>query len=354
MRVAVVTPYAFDAPGGVQDQVRRIVRWLGDAGYDAWSVAPGSGGPEGTRHVGSFRSIRANRSVAPIAIDPRVVRRVAAAVSDADVVHVHEPFMPMVSVGAILARTPPMVATFHADPGTLTRRLYRVAGGLLARMAARVGVFTAVSEVAASALAGRFSGVRVIPNGIDLEDYTGVGDRASARVVFVGRDEPRKGLDVLLQAWPRVRARFPNAELRVVGAARPRGPEGVAFLGRLDDGDKRAELAAAELLVAPNLGGESFGIVVVEGMAAGCAVIASDIAAFRAVAGDAARFTPAGDPPALAETICGLLADSDGIGRLAGLGRRRAASFGREAVLTAYMAAYRDAVSAGGVSTAGR
>src|SRR3990172_716011 len=95
MKVAVVSPYAFDAPGGVQDQVERIVGWLRVEGHDAWAVAPGSGGPEGTRHVGWFRSVRANRSRAPIAIDPRVVRKVGRAVAGADVVHVHEPFMPM-------------------------------------------------------------------------------------------------------------------------------------------------------------------------------------------------------------------------------------------------------------------
>src|SRR3972149_1327720 len=132
MKVAVVSPDAFDAPGGVQDQVERIVGWLRVEGHDAWAVAPGSGGPEGTRHVGWFRSVRANRSRAPIAIDPRVVRKVGRAGAGADVVHVHEPFMPMVSLGAILADTPPTVATFHADPGPLVRRAYRIGGPGLA------------------------------------------------------------------------------------------------------------------------------------------------------------------------------------------------------------------------------
>jgi len=345
VKVAIVCPYAFDAPGGVQDQAARIVRWLRDSGHEAWAVAPGSGGPEGTRHVGSFRRIRANRSVAPIAVDPRVVRRVAGAVAGADVVHVHEPFMPMVSLGALFADTPPIVATFHADPGSVARGAYRLAGPALSLVTSRVSVFTAVSQVAASALGDRDLGIRIIPNGIDLEDFAPSGERDSMRVLFLGRDEPRKGLDVALQAWPLVRARVPGALLRVAGAARERGPEGTEFLGRVEDEAKREELRRATALIAPNLGGESFGIVVVEGMASGCVVIASDLPAFRSVGGDAVEYVPPGDPPALADAIVAALAEP---GRAAALGeaaRARAAMFGRDTVLAAYLAAYEDAAS---------
>ncbi len=345
MKVAVVCPYAFDAPGGVQDQAARIVRWLRAGGHEAWAVAPGSGGPQGTRHVGAYRPIRANRSVAPIAVDPRVVRRVAAAVADADVVHVHEPFMPMVSLGAVFADTPPIVATFHADPGALARGAYRAAGPLLSLVTSRVAVFTAVSQVAASALAGKDLGIRIIPNGIDLEDFDGAGERDAHRVLFLGRDEPRKGLDQLLQAWPLVRARVADARLRVAGALRERGPEGAEFLGRVDDEAKRDELRRAAVLVAPNLGGESFGIVVVEGMASGCAVVASDLPAFRSVGGDAVRFVPPADPPAIAAAVADVLADPAVCGSLGAAGRARAESFGRATVLTAYLAAYHDAAS---------
>jgi len=354
MKVAVVSPYAFDAPGGVQDQVRRIVEWLRGGGHEAWAVAPGTGGPDGTRHVGSYRSVRGNRSRAPIAVDPRVMRRVGRAVGDADVVHVHEPFMPMVSLGAILARTPPLVATFHADPGALGRRAYRIAGPVLSLVASRVRVFTAVSDVAAAAVAGRIRGVRIIPNGIDLEQYAGGGARNPHGVLFLGRDEPRKGLDVALEAWPRIRARVPDAELRVAGADRRRGPEGVTFLGRLADGAKHEELHRASVLVAPNLGGESFGIVVLEGLASGCAVVASDLAAFRAVAGESARFVPRADPPALAAAVHDLLIDPRRARILGDQGRRRAEMFGRPIVLGAYLAAYGDAIGRRSTRTAGR
>ena len=344
MKVAVVSPYAFDAPGGVQDQVGRIVAWLRGDGHEAWAVAPGAGGPDGTRHVGQFHSVRANRSRAPIAVNPRVIARVREAVADADVVHVHEPFVPMVSLGAILADTPPTVATFHADPGSLIRRAYRVAGPVVARVASRVRVFTAVSLVAASAVAGSVRGIRIIPNGVDLAMFEGNDPRQPRRVVFVGRDEPRKGLDVVLEAWPRIVARVSDAELHVVGAQRERGPAGVTFLGRLDADAKVTELRRATVLVAPNLGGESFGIVVLEGLASGCAVVASDIPAFRAVAGEAARFVPRADPPALADAVIDLLGDHAGAARLGAAGRGRARLFGRETVLGAYLAAYRDAL----------
>ncbi|MDP2624229.1 MAG: glycosyltransferase family 4 protein [Actinomycetota bacterium] len=344
MKVAVICPYAFDASGGVQDQVTRIIGWLREEGHQAWAVAPGEGGPEGTRSVGSFRSLPANRSIAPISVDPRAVRRVANAVSDAEVVHIHEPFMPMVSLGALLADTPPKVGTFHADPSRVVRSAYRAAGALVDLAAKRLAVVTAVSAVAASAVS-RLHAIRIIPNGIDLDDYRPLGERQASRVMFLGRDEPRKGLDVLLQAWPLVRRAVPEATLRVVGSARDRGPDGVEFLGRLEGDEKRAELAAAAVLSVPNLGGESFGIVLLEGLAAGCAVVASDLPVFRSVAGDGAAFAPVGDPPALASVIVELLTDTTRRQALARRGMTRARMFGREVVLKAYLAAYRDAIA---------
>lgn len=342
MKVALVSPYAFDAHGGVQDQVRRLVGWLRDAGHEAWAVAPGTGGPDGTRSVGSFRSIPANRSRAPISVDPRAVKRIEAAVADADVVHLHEPFMPMVGLGTLFADTPPVVGTFHADPGAVVRGVYRIASPLLKRLADRAAVVTAVSDVAAAALPG-VKGVRVIPNGIDVTDYEAVGDGEPGRVVFVGRDDPRKGLDVLLAAWPRVMRDAPGAELRVVGAHRDSGPLGVSFLGRLEEREKRAEMAGARVLVSPNLGGESFGIVLLESLATGRAVVASDLPAFRAVAGKAARFVPVEDPIALAGAIATLLLEDEERSRLAAEASRRARMFDRSTVLPAYTRAYEDA-----------
>lgn len=344
MRVAVVSPYAFDAHGGVQDQVSRIVGWLRDAGHDAWAVAPGGGGPDGTRHVGRYRSIPANRSRAPVAVDPRAIRRVGRAVADADVVHVHEPFMPMVSVGALLADTPPIVATFHAHPEGAARRAYRLGRPVLRRLGTRITVATAVSAAAAEAVES-LTEVRIIPNGIDVEAYHPPRGARRDGVVFLGRDEPRKGLDVLLQAWPLVRGRHPEARLRVLGTARQSGPDGVEFLGRVSEEDKRAELARAAVLAVPNLGGESFGIVGLEGLASGCAVVASDLDAFRAVCGDAAVYAEPGDPVSLAAAVRSVVGDDHLRTDLGERALRRSRRFGREVVLGAYLMAYEEAAS---------
>jgi len=339
MKVAVVSPYAFDAHGGVQDQVARIVAWLARRGHQAWAVAPGSGGPDGTRHVGGFVSWPANRSRAPIALAPTVPRRVGRAVADADVVHIHEPFMPMVSLGALLVDTPPKVLTFHADPGRVARATYRRLRPLVRRLLRRAGAVTAVSQVAAAPLDGVD---RIVPNGVDLERYRPAVERVGGRVVFVGRDDARKGFDVLRRAWTRVGAEHPDATLHAVGMG-PGSEGSLRRLGRLSEEDKQAELAAAEVLVAPNRGGESFGIVVLEGLAAGCAVVASDLPAFRAVAGDGAVYVPVGDAGALSHEIGRLLDDEQARQRLASAGRERAERFGSEAVIEGYLSAYEEA-----------
>lgn len=344
MRVAVVCPYAFDAHGGVQDQVARIVGWLRADGHEAWAVAPGSGGPDGTRHVGRYRTVPANRSRAPISLDPRVGRRVAAAVADADVVHIHEPLMPFVSLGAVRADTPPKVGTFHADPGPVARAFYRAGAPVLRRVVRRLDAVTAVSEVAAGAIAP-FTEARIVPNGIDLDAY---GDpkvsRVPGRVVFVGRDDPRKGLDVLLQAWPAIRHAVSGATLHVVGAIGT-GPEGVVFLGRVSEEDKARELAEAVVMAAPNRGGESFGIVVLEGLASGCAVVASRLDAFTAVAGDAAVYVPVEHHFALGTEVVRLLQDRGMASTLAAAGRSRSERFGHDRVLAGYMEAYETVLS---------
>lgn len=340
-----MSPYAFDAHGGVQDQVARLVRWLGEAGHEAWAVAPGSGGPAATRHVGGVVSIPTNRSRAPISVDPRVVARVRQAIGDADVAHVHEPFMPLVGVAAVLGAAVPVVGTFHADVGGFARQVYRFGRPVLRRVARSMAVTTAVSPVAASAVEG-FAEPRIVPNGLDVDDYRSTGRASPHRVVFLGRDEERKGLDVLLEAWPEVRAAVPDAELRVVGAERADAPPGVWYLGPVAEDVKRLELASASVFCAPNLGGESFGIVLVEAMASGCVPVASDLAAFRAVVGDAGRLVEPGDVAALGSALVDTLTD-EARELAADRALERARRFDRDAVLGAYLDAYRSAVESG-------
>jgi phosphatidylinositol alpha-mannosyltransferase len=250
----------------------------------------------------------------------------------------------MVGAAALLANTPPKVATFHADPSSLVRGLYRVGSPLLRRWARRAAVVTAVSPVAARAIAP-FAEARLVPNGIDTADYAVPRVRRVAeRVAFLGRDDPRKGLDVLLSAWPSVRTALPDAELHVIGSERDVKPPGVVWLGRVPETFKRQELAAATVFCAPNTGGESFGIVVVEAMAAGCAVVASDLPSFGYVLGDAGMLVPPEDPEALADTLVTVLSTPEVTAELSARSRTRAQTFDRSQILGKYLQAYEDAI----------
>ena len=343
MRVALVSPYDLGLPGGVQDQVVQLSHWLEDLGHESIVVGPGDSGPEGAILIGSTRSIRANRASTPIALNPAVSRRLKQAIENADVVHIHEPLMPFVSAAATAIDTHPTVGTFHADPPTWARFGYRVGSSVWSRLIGRIDVVTTVSNVSESAIAP-FVDARVIPNGIDIARYGG-GEKARNRVVFLGRDDERKGLQVLLDAWPSVLETVPDAELVVIGASRDDRIPGVTYLGRVDGEDKRAELATAEIFCAPNLGGESFGIVVAEGMASECAVVASAIPAFIDVLGDSGVLTPPGDVNSLAEALASLLTNADLMrerqaSALAAVGR-----FDGKSVARQYVNAYEDAVS---------
>ncbi len=202
---------------------------------------------------------------------------------------------------------------------------------------------TAVSNVAAAAVRG-LCRPRVIPNGIDVSSYEVDEARRPARVIFIGRDEPRKGLAVLLEAWPSVRQRVPAAELLVVGAEREQLPSGVTCVGSVGPPEKRRLLASATVLCAPNTGGESFGLVVAEGMAAGCAVVASGLPAFAAVLGDTGVLVAPGDAGGLASAVTSLLEDQQRAGELGTRARSRVRRFDRDAVTSGYLEAYHDAV----------
>jgi phosphatidylinositol alpha-mannosyltransferase len=348
MHVGLVCPYDLGRPGGVQSVVLALGRRLHQGGHRVTLVSPGAepeGWPAGWRRAGRTVRVRANRSVVPLSIDPRCRRLVAGALAGVDVVHVHEPLIPLVGWGA-LALEPPTVATFHADPARWARLVYCAGAGVLAA-GMRRRVLTAVSPVAASAVPAGWGPVEIVPNGVDLASYRSGVERQPARVVFLGRDEPRKGLDVVLAAWPLVRRRVGSAELVIVGARRPRLPAGATALGRVGEADKRSILASAAVVAVPGLGGESFGVVMVEAMAAGAAVVASDLAGFRHVAGDSARWVPPGDEVALADAITTLLVDHAERRRLVATATDRAARFDWGVVVGSYLAAYRRAGEVG-------
>jgi phosphatidylinositol alpha-mannosyltransferase len=277
----------------------------------------------------------------PISFDPRARRRIRAASADLDLLHVHEPLMPLASLFANHAG-PPVVATFHAAPGTAGRIAYRVGRPLFTRAMGNTVAITAVSETAASVLPPG-ADFEIIPNGLDVAALHAEVERDPNAVAFLGRDEPRKGLDVLLEAWPTVVDRVPRARLTVMGANR--GLEDITWMGYVDDATKARVLGSSGVYVAPHLGGESFGIVLVEAMAAGAAVVASNLDSFVAVAAGAARFFPAGDVKALGETLAEVLADPDEQRRLASIGVEGAKRFDWSVVGAAYRDLYARVVS---------
>lgn len=343
MKVGLVSPYDLGRPGGVQDQVIRLAGWLRDAGHEPRIVGPGTEGPNGAILLGATTVIPANRAKTPIRLDPRVGRELTAALSDVDVIHVHEPLMPAVSPAALRVEGPAKVATFHADPPKWVRRLYRH-GRSGVRLAVRgAAVVTAVSPIAGSSIDGVVE-YRIVPNGIDVSRYR-TGPKIPGRVAFLGRDDERKGLPVLLEAWPTVREAVPDATLSVLGASRDEPIAGVEFFGWVGDEAKGAELGSASVFCAPNLGGESFGIIVAEAMASGCAIVASSIPAFEHVAGSTARFVTPGDSDELAGQIIDLLLDTEAGAGIGAAAEERVRRFDGSSVAAEYIAAYEDAIA---------
>jgi phosphatidylinositol alpha-mannosyltransferase len=348
VKIGLVCPYDMGAPGGVQQLVHELGQHLRQAGEEVVVVAAGTtafeGGPgrdESTIPTGRAISVRGNRSRVPLSLSPASWWRVRSALGHVDVVNVHEPFIPLVG-WAGMATGKPTVATFHADPPSWARKLYALTpfDGRLFKHAR----LTAVSRTAADAIPPAWGEVEIIPNAIDVASYELPVGRISRRVAFLGRDEPRKGLDVMLDAWPRIQASRPEAELVVMGADRGVPPPGVTYLGPVTGGEKRRVLASSSVYVAPNTGGESFGIVIAEGMAAGCAVVASRLDSFRDVLGETGRLFPVGDPEALANTVSELLADPEEARRLGELARSRSSRFDWVEVVDRYRHAYADAL----------
>ena len=338
MKIAVVCPYDLGLPGGVQQLTIELVDHLRDAGHDAWLVGPGE--TDGARSVGPTTRIRANRSIVPVALGLCVKRRTHAALVGAEVLHIHEPLIPRVSTAALGVRIP-KVLTFHADAPRWASAAYRM---LERPMPLGQNVVTAVSPVAAAALPTGWGPVEIIPNALDVAAYVSDEPRRRLRVTFLGRDDPRKGLDLLLTAWPQIHAAVGGAELVVMGATRDTAMEGVRFAGRVTEEEKRRLLASSTVHIAPNTGGESFGIVVAEAMAAGCAVVASDLPAFTALMDGAGIHVAVGDAQAISSAVIGLLTDAEAAHRHGEAGKARAAEFDWSVVTGRYVGAYRRAV----------
>lgn len=345
MRIAVVSPYALDVPGGVQHQVTGLVERLRLLGEDVYAAGPGGKGLEGAADIGGWMKVRTNRSKAPLALSLRVFRRTAAALAGADVVHIHEPFTPLAGWAALRAARRaalPVAVTFHADPPEAVKALYKGGSGPL-RRALGGAAASAVSPTARRAVEPLGVDLEVIPNAVDVDSFRVPVERNPRQAAFVGRPDPRKGLDLLLAAWPEVRARAPGASLAVMGGGSAREAPGVRFLGRVGEAEKRAVLAGSGVFCAPNRGGESFGITVAEGMAAGCAVVASDLEAFADVLAGSGLLFRNGDRAGLAGALVRALTDGGLQRRLAKAGSARVRIFDWAETAGRYLSLYRRA-----------
>lgn len=324
MRVVLVSPYDLSVPGGVQAHVQRLgeaLRSRGDEVHVLGPVRDSHAERDGqVISVGTSIGVRFNGSVAPISWSPATARRVRQSISNLqpDVVHVHEPLVPTVGLAAVRQSFAPVVATFHAF--SERSRLYRLARQPARQMLSGLRIAIAVSRSAARFHAGALGidpeAWQVIPNGVDVAGFD-PGDAAADRddqstsMLFVGRFEPRKGLPVLLEAIERLQADGCRLRVTIVGDDGARAPRrfaelpDVEFAGRVDNERLATLYASADLFVSPALGGESFGIVLIEAMAAGACVVASDIPGYRDVLADGrlGRLVPPNDPVALAAAI---------------------------------------------------
>ena len=335
MKVGIVVPYSWSFWGGVVEHAELQAEALQRLGIETRTIMgndpPGSFTrvlhPRLGRHgypppdvipVGRSVIVPANGSLPNIVLSPRSVLRIREALERErfDLLHLHEPMTPAICIAANALARVPLVGTFHAHGSLGWMRMGKPLWGFLAeRLDARIAVSEHAAESARAWLPGEYE---VVPNGVLIPPRAAAGEREH-RLLFAGRQEPRKGLPVLLRAWPEIRRRT-SARLRVAGAdplavrlllTRERlADDGIDVLGFLTQEELTAELLAAKVFVAPSLGGESFGMALTRAFACATPVVASDIPGYRDVmTPDTGVTFPAGDTEALVEAVAQLLED---------------------------------------------
>ncbi len=386
MRIALVSPYSWTYPGGVTRHIEALAHELRAAGHEAHILAPFDPDdalarrmhrgarpqrltpPEGFVALGRSTGFPANGAVSNLAATPDSLVRLARELrgEDYDLVHVHEPVVPLVGWYAPgCAGDLPLVGTFHSfSENAFTNGIGLALGARrrMNRLHARIAVSEAAAWTARRFFGGRY---RIVPNGVHLgapgdkaPEYEREGEGEGLRILFVGQAVERKGLPVLLRAFEALREHVP-ATLTLVGAA----PEeiaplllehrGVRALGKVSEAQKVAELARADVLCAPSLGGESFGMVLTEAFAAGTPVVASDIAGYRDVVRDGldGLLTPRGDARALAEALRVLALDPARRAGMAVAARERAERFAWPHVAAEVLEVYEQALAVGRAPT---
>jgi phosphatidylinositol alpha-mannosyltransferase len=352
VRIGLVCPYSLSLPGGVQGQVLGLARSLRALGHEVRVLGPCDGPPPdgGVTPLGMCVPLAANGSVAPIAPDLPCALRTIRALRDEgfDVVHLHEPLVPGPCMTSAVMASAPLVGTFHAAGESAA---YRYAPGPLRWLAGRLAVRTAVSADAVDLASSHLGGTYLQTfNGVEVGRFAKATPWPTDRptILFVGRHEERKGLAVLLAALPHLPA---DVELWVAGdgpdtAALRRSVSDdprVTWLGRVDDEERNSRLRGADVLCAPSLRGESFGVVLLEAMAARTPVVASDLPGYANVArqGREGLLVPPGDAPALGAALSLVLGDRSLARDLVEAGALRADELSMDSLAGRYLELYR-------------
>ena len=354
LRIGIVSPYSLTVPGGVQQQVLGLARSLRAKGHEVRVLGPCDGPPPDAfvTPLGNSLPTAVNGSIAPLAPDASAALRTIRALNDEafDVVHVHEPLVPGPSLTALLVKMAPVVATFHSAGESAA---YRTFSRQLKWVASRIDIRVAVSKDAVE-LAQRYIGgdYEILFNGIELGDYSSPSTTPRENAIFfIGRHEERKGLSILLEAVsklpPDVRVWIASdgpqtAELKTRFASDSR----IEWLGRISDSEKISRMSRASVFCAPSLHGESFGVVLLEAMAAGTPVVASNLDGYRNVATDdeTALLVETGNVAGLASALARVLVDPRLAARLTANGREHAQRFSMDALADRYIEMYERAL----------
>ncbi|MFC7246415.1 glycosyltransferase family 4 protein [Catellatospora aurea] len=377
MRIGIVCPYSLDVPGGVQFHVRDLAETLIAMGHEVSVLAPADDDqplPPYVVAAGRAVPVPYNGSVARLNFGPISAARTRRWLhqGDFDVLHVHEPLTPSLSLLAVMSARGPVVATFHT---AITRSRALAAGAPVARVVLeRITGRIAVSELARRVQVEHLDGGAVeIPNGVSVAHFADAeplpGWPGECRpgyggtVGFLGRfTEPRKGFDILARALAEVMPQRPGMRLLLAGPGDlgevdlpPVVAERTTFLGKVSEEDKARMLRSVDLYIAPNTGGESFGMILTEAMAAGAPVVATDLDAFRRVldGGRAGALFPNGDAAALGEAVSALLDDGARRRELAEHAGRVVAAYDWPVVAARVLEVYNSAIEALGETVSG-
>lgn len=346
LKIGIVCPYSWDTPGGVQNHIRDLAEFLIAAGHNVSVLAPAIDEtllPDYVVSAGKPIAIPYNGAVARVLFGPVAFARVRQWISqgDFDLLHLHEPAIPSISLLACWAADGPMVGTFHA--AAKRQKIIFAIGPILEPAIEKLSARIAVSEAARLTLTDHLdTDAVIIPNGIYASRYahgTPQSKWQGNTIGFIGRfEEPRKGLGVLVEALPIIARFAPDIKVFVAGpgdstdvekSIDPQLRHRFEFLGKITEEEKADFMASVSLYVAPNTGGESFGIILAEALAGGACVVASDIPAFEDLLGhgEFGALFASEDSTDLAKVIIDLLRDVEKRRKLSEIGRVRGQSF---------------------------